>query len=30
MAAVDILWGMVVTASCASAGYFAARAVGTG
>jgi uncharacterized membrane protein len=30
MAAVDILWGIVVTALCAAAGHVAARALGQG
>ena len=30
MTAVDVLWGVVITASCATAGYLAARAVGPG
>jgi uncharacterized membrane protein len=30
MAAVDILWGMVITAACATAGYLATRALGNG
>lgn len=30
MAAVDILWGVVITATCATAGYLAARTIGTG